>query len=161
MGEGGDVLEALVGEGGAVVPLAGGQPTERPTEPVIVVVVDEDRERGFGFGKAGEALAVQNLLLQHCPEGFDLAVGPGRADLSSQVLNVKIAKALAEVTEHAGHPDHERESVIAHQLERTAAELEALVQPGEDRLGLSFRRIRSPITKREWSSTMPTSQVLM
>src|SRR5579859_2663525 len=99
MSEGGDVLEASIPEDGAVVPLAGSQPTKRPAQAVIVVVVDENGERRFGVGKAGEALAIQNLLLQHSPEGFNLAVGPWRADLGSQMLDVKIAQALAEVGE--------------------------------------------------------------
>src|SRR5260370_4140632 len=132
MGESWDVLEALVGEGGAVVALTCGPPAKPSAQPVVVVVLDECSKRGLGVGEAFEAVAVAHVLLEDRPEGLDLAVRPRRADLSPQVLDVEVAQTLAEVGEYAWHPDHEGQAVIAHQLKRLAAKLEAFVQPGQD-----------------------------
>src|ERR1700730_7500202 len=140
VGQGGDVLEATVGERGAVVTLGGSEPVEGAAQPVVVVVLDEASQRHLRFGEAGEALAIEDLLLQHAPEGFDLAVGPRRTDLSSQVLDVEVAQALTEQGEYAGHPDHEGQTVLAHQLQRPTAEFEALVQPSQDGVGLGPRQ---------------------
>src|SRR5439155_24452959 len=138
MVQGGDVLEPDIAEGGPVVALRRCDPAERAAEPVVVVVVDEGGKRRLGLIEAAEAPAVEHFLLENAPEGLDLAVGPGRADLGSQMLNVKVAQALAEAGEHARHPDHEGEAVVAHQLDWVTAELEALLEPSQDgrRLGL-------------------------
>src|ERR1700730_627854 len=138
MAQGGDVLEPEVGEGGAVVALRRRDPAERAAESVVVVVVDEDSQRCLRLIEAAEALAVEHLLLEDAPESLDLAVGPGRADLGSQMLDVEVPQALAEAGEHSRHPDHEGEAVVAHQLDWVTAQLEALVEPSQDgrRLGL-------------------------
>ena len=96
MVQSGDVLEPEVGEGGAVVALRRCDPAERAAKSVVVVVVDEVGERRLGFKEASEALTIEHLLLQDAPESLDLAVGPGRADLGSQMLDVEVAQALAE-----------------------------------------------------------------
>src|SRR6202048_5501953 len=138
MARGGDVLDPEVGEGGAVVALRRRDPAEHAAKSVVVVVVNEDSQRRLRLVEAAEALAVEHLLLEDAPESLDLAVGPGRADLGSQMLDVEVAQALAEAGEHARHPDHEGEAVVAHQLDWVTAQLEAIVEPSQDggRLGL-------------------------
>src|SRR5216684_3258878 len=138
MGQGGDVLEAAISERGAVVPLGGGQPAQDAAEAMVVVVLGEARQSKLGVGYAAEAFAIQNLGLKDGPEGLDLAVGPRRADLCAQVPDVQVSQPLSEQRQHARHPDHERQSVVAHQLQWLTAELEAFIQPFQDgrRLGL-------------------------
>src|ERR1700730_12242469 len=142
--EGRDVLEAAIGEAGAVVSLGRSDPVEGAAQAVVVVVLDEAGQGHLGFVEAGEALAINDLLLQHSPEGFDLAVCPGRADLSSQVLDVEVTQALAEEGDYARHPDHEWHAVVAHQLHRATAEFEALVEPGQDGIGFGCRQDPEP-----------------
>src|SRR5260370_17026755 len=83
MTQGGDVLEALVGERGAVVALGGSDPAQDPAEAVIVVVLGKTGEGLLGGSQTGEALAVENLSLEDVPEGLHLAVCPGGSDLGS------------------------------------------------------------------------------
>src|SRR3989440_855643 len=144
MVQSGDVLEPEVGEGGAVVALRRCDPAERAAKSVVVVVVDEVGERRLGFKEASEALTIEHLLLQDAPESLDLAVGSGRADLGSQMLDVEVAQALAEAGEHARHPDHEGEAVVTHQLEGVTAQLEALVEPSQDRRRLGLGQDAQP-----------------
>src|SRR5216684_1487910 len=132
MGQGGDVLEAAISERGAVVPLGGGQPAQDAAEAMVVVVLGEARQSKLGVGYAAEAFAIQNLGLKDGPEGLDLAVGPRRADLCAQVPDVQVSQPLSEQRQHARHPDHERQSVVAHQLQWLTAELEAFIQPFQD-----------------------------
>jgi hypothetical protein len=98
-----------------VVSLGGSEPVEGAAQPVVVVALDEASQGYLGLGEAGEALAIENLLLQHSPEGFDLAVGPGRADLGTQVLDTEVSQALTEQGEHTRHPDHEGLAKAANQ----------------------------------------------
>ncbi len=73
----GDVLEAPVGEGRAVVAFGRSVPAEFAMEAVVVVVAREAGQavvRGLG---GGEQLAVEQLGLEDAPEALDLAVGPG------------------------------------------------------------------------------------
>src|SRR5690348_6780447 len=102
---------------------------------MVVVVVGEASEGDLGVLKAGEALAVEDLGLEDVPEGFDLAVGPGRVDLGPEVLDMQLSEPLAEAGQDARHPAHKWHAVVAHQLERLAAELKALVEPAEDGRG--------------------------
>src|SRR6267143_1545265 len=133
VGQGGNVLESAVIEGGAEVPLGWSQPAQHAAEAMVVVVLREASNGCLGFGEAREMLTVENFRLEDLPERLDLAVGPGRADLGPEVLDVQVSKALAEHGQDTGHPDHERAAVVAHQLEGLTAELEALVEPGDDR----------------------------
>src|SRR5256714_4595229 len=144
MTQGRNVLEADIGEGCPVVPFRRCEPAEHAAEPVVVVVVDEAGKRRLGCIEAAEALAVEHFLLEDTPESLDLAVGPGRADLGSQMLDVELPQALAEAGEHARHPDHEGEAVVAHQLERLTAQLEALVEPSQDRRRLGLGQDAQP-----------------
>src|SRR5437588_4552816 len=132
MSESRDVLEPLVGEGSAVVARGWGDPAEDPAEPVIVVVLRKARQGLFGGGQAGEALAVEHLSLEDVPEGLNLAVGPGRRDLCSQVADMELLKALAETREQAREPTNKGLAVVAHELQGPATEFETLIHPEHD-----------------------------
>src|SRR5712691_766291 len=133
--QGGDVLKASVVEWGSVVSLGRSEPAQDPRQPVIVVVLGELGQGRLRVGEAGKGLAVEHLGLEDVPEGFDLAVGPRRADLRAQMPNAQIAKPLAKEGEDPRHPEDKGLAVVAHQLQRTTAELEAFVQPLQDGLG--------------------------
>src|SRR5919108_59814 len=128
-----DVVEATVGEGRAVVALGRGDPAEDAAEPVVVVVPNETGQRLLGIGETGKALPIEDFGLEHSPKGLDLAIGPRRADLGAKVIDVQVAQPFAEAGEHVGHPDDEGLTVVAHQLQWPATELEALLQPDQDR----------------------------
>src|SRR6266545_1628660 len=130
--QGGDVLKALVGERSAVVTLGRGDPAKNPTETVVVVVLGKTGQGLLGGGQAGEALAVEDLGLEDVPEGLDLAVGPGRRDLRSQMPDMKLLKAFAETREQARQPADEWLAVVAHELQGLAAEFEAFIHPEHD-----------------------------
>src|SRR2546425_6026653 len=132
--ERGDVLEAAVGEGRPVIALGRSQPADLAVQAVIVEVLDVAAERGLGVGEGTEDLAVEHLLLQEAPEALDLAVRPGRIDLGLDVADAQLLKRPAKAGEHARHPVHEQRAVVAHHVERLAAQLDAVAQPGEDRL---------------------------
>jgi len=66
--EGRDVLEAAVGEWGAVVALGRGDPAKDAAQPMVVVVLDKASQSIFGLGEAGKPLSVQDLGLQDRPE---------------------------------------------------------------------------------------------
>src|SRR5258708_38518496 len=132
MSQGWYVLEATIGEGGAVVTLGRRPPAQHATEPVVVVVLNEAGQSGLSVGHAGEALSVQDLSLEHRPKSLDLAVGPRRADLGAQVLDVQLAQEFAKAGQDEGHADHGGLAVSTHELQRLAAELKAFLQPGQD-----------------------------
>lgn len=136
--EGGHVLKASVGERSPVVALARREPAEYTREAVVVVVLSESCQSGFSVAEVGEAFAVEELRLEDVPKSLDLAIGPGRGDLRSQVLNVEVPQPLAEERQHARHPDHEGLAVVAHELKRLAAEFKTFVQPAQDGSGLGL-----------------------
>src|SRR3984893_830896 len=139
MSQGWDVLEAAVGEGSPFVALGRVHPPKNLAQPVVVVVLREASQGSFSLRQAGEAFPIQDFGLQDVPEGFDLAVRPRRGDLGAEMPDVEFGQALAEAGEETGHPAHEGFAVVAHQLQRLPAELEALVQPAHDGHGLGFR----------------------
>src|SRR5260370_14164666 len=134
----GQVLKATVGERGSVITLAGRQPADDARETVVVVVLGESCQSGFGVAEAGETLAVEDFRLEDVPKSLDLAIGPRRGDLGPQVLNVELPQSLAKEREHARHPDHEWLTVVAHELKRLAAEFKTFVQPAQDGPGLGL-----------------------
>src|SRR6266542_4282314 len=133
MCESGDVLEAAVAEGRAVEALGRREPADLAVQAVVVVVANVLGQGRLGLGQRAEDLAVEDLGLEDAPEALDLAVRPGRVHLGTDVANVQLLQALAEAREHAGDPVHERRAVVGHELERDAAEVNALAQPGQDR----------------------------
>src|SRR5712691_949184 len=133
MAEGGDVLEAAVGERRAVVALRRSEPADLAMQPVVVVVADITLEGDLGIAKRAEHLAIEHLTLERRPERLDLAVGPGGVDLGADVAHRKLAQGLAEAREHTRHPADERRPVVAHEVKRLAAQLDAVAQPLEDR----------------------------
>src|SRR6266511_2659751 len=133
MCEGGDVLEATVAEGRAVEALGRREPADLAVQAVVVVVANVLGQGRLGLGQRPEDLAVEDLGLEDAPEALDLAVGPGRVHLGTDVADVQLLQAFAEAREHAGDPVHERRAVVGHELERDAAEVNALAQPGKDR----------------------------
>ncbi len=100
--KGGDVLEAAVGEPRAVVSLGWSEPFEGSADPVVVVVLT-NRARATSVAEAGDALTVEDLLLEHAPEGFDVAVCPRRADLGAQVLDAE-SSCDSHLGRHANCP---------------------------------------------------------
>src|SRR5437870_4512957 len=132
-----DVLESAVGEWGSVVALGRSEPADLPVEPVIVVIAGEVGERGLGVGQRAEDLPIENLALERGPEGLDLPVRPGRVHLGLDVAHRQLAKGLAKAVEHPGHPVHELGAVVAHEVERTPTELDAVAQPDQDRRDLT------------------------
>src|SRR6266851_1745652 len=131
--ERGDVLEAAVGERGAVEALRRGQPADLAVEPVVVVVASEFSKCRLGVGQRAEDLAIKHLALERRPERLDLPVGPGRVDLRLDLADLKLAQGLPKPTQHPGHPVHELGPVVAHEIERPTAQLDAVAQPDEDR----------------------------
>src|ERR1019366_4786443 len=81
----------------------------------------------------------ENLGLEDKPEGLDLAVGPGRVDLGAQVVDVQLLQPPAKAREHVGHPGDKGLAVVAHQLQGLAAELEAVLEPAQDRRRVEIR----------------------
>src|SRR2546428_33841 len=138
--ERGDVVEAAVCEGRPVEALAGSQPADLAVQPVVVVVAGEAIQRGLGIGQRAEDLAIENLALERRPERLDLAIGPRRVHLGLDLADLQLAQRLAEAGEHAGYPVHELDAVVAHQVERPAAELDAVAQPDQDARDLAAGR---------------------
>src|SRR6266545_641787 len=132
MGQGRDVLKALVGERSAVITLSRSDPAKNSAEAVVVVVLGKSGQGLLGSSQTGEALAVENLSLEDVPESLDLAIGPGRADLGSQVPDAELLEALAEPRKQAGQPANERLAVVAHELQGLATEFETLIHPEHD-----------------------------
>ena len=81
------MLEATVGEWGAVEPFGRGRPGQCAVQAVVVVVGGVGHHGGLGGGQVREVLAVQDLGLEDGPERLDLAVGPGRVDLGADVTH--------------------------------------------------------------------------
>src|SRR6266851_2408485 len=129
----GDVLEAAVGERCPVVALAGGAPIDLAMQAVVVVVAGEALQRRLGVRECAEDLAVEDLALERGPKGLDLPVRPRRVDLGADVADLELAQRPAEAREHSRHPVHERRTVVAHEVERPTAQLEAVAQPDQDR----------------------------
>src|SRR6266849_6680567 len=77
-------------------------------------------------------MAIEDLGLEHGPKRLDLAIGPGRTDLSPQVINVELRKPLAKTSQDVGQPGDKWQPVVTHQLKGLAAELEALIEPLQD-----------------------------
>src|SRR5713101_2144552 len=134
--EGGMFVKAAVREGCAIEALCRRQPANLAVEPVVVVVAGETLERSPGIGERTEDLAVEDLVLERGPEGLNLPIGPGRIDLGADMPDLQLAQGLAEAREHAGHPGDEGRAVIAHEIQRQAAQLDAIAQPHEDRSAL-------------------------
>jgi len=131
-----DVLEAPVGEGRAVPALGRGLPAELAVEAVVVVVQREAHEALVRGRRRGEDLAVEQLGLEDAPEALDLAVRPGRVDLGADVPDMELGKGPPEERQDARHPGREGAAVVAHDLVRQPAQLEAVAQPGQDGDGL-------------------------
>jgi len=56
MGEGGNLLEAAISKGGAVVTLGWRCPAEHAAQPVVIVVTNIAGQGCLSIGKAGKAL---------------------------------------------------------------------------------------------------------
>ena len=56
------------------------------------------------------------------------------------MADMQFREGPAEQGEDARHPDHERRAVVAHQLERRAAQLDAVIEPGKDRRSAGLRQ---------------------
>lgn len=52
------------------------------------------------------------------------------------MADAQLLEGLANEGQDTGHPDDEGTAVVAHQLERCAAQLKAVAEPAQDRLGL-------------------------
>src|SRR5712692_288665 len=139
-----DVVEAAVGEGRAVEGFTRGEPADLAVQTVVVVVAGKVRERGLSVGERSEHPAVEDLAIEGGPEGLELAVGPGRVDLRLDLADLQLAQRLAEAVEHPGHPVHELAAVVAHEVQRTATQLDAVAQPHQDRRDLAGRRDAQP-----------------
>src|SRR6266508_2817767 len=128
-----DVVEAAVAKGRAVEALGRSEPADLAVEPVVVVVANVLGQGRLGLCQRAEDLAVEDLRLEDAPEALDLAVRPGRVHLGADVADVQLLQSPAEARKHAGDPVHERRAVVAHELERYAAQINSLAQPGQDR----------------------------
>jgi len=133
-------FEAAGGEWRSVEAFGRRVPVELAVEPVVVVVGREMGEPIGGCVKRPEDLAVEELRLEDPPEALDLAVRPGRVHLGPQVPDAQLLERLAEQRQDTRHPDDERRAVVAHQLERRPAQLEAVIEPGEDWHGPRLRQ---------------------
>src|SRR5438093_4070931 len=132
MAQSGDVLEATVGEGRAVMALGRCAPADLTVQPVVVVIAGELRQCGLGIVQRAEHFSVQDLALERRPEGFDLPVRPGRVDLGADLPDLQLAQRFAKTVEYPRHPVHELGTVVGHEIQRVAAELDAVAQPDQD-----------------------------
>jgi hypothetical protein len=66
------------------------------------------------------------------PERLDLAVRPGRVDLGPDVADRELGKAALEPAEHRAGDRDERRPVVGHELVRHPAQLDRLLEQGED-----------------------------
>src|SRR4029077_20882287 len=66
-------------------------------------------------------------------------VRPGRVDLGADLPDLQLAQRFAEPVEHPRHPVHELGTVVGHEIQRVAAELDAVAQPDQDRGDLLAR----------------------
>jgi hypothetical protein len=105
------------------------------------------------------APAIQDFGLANGPEGLDFAIGPGRADLSADVLNVQVAEAFAAgqrqgIQTTKGWP-------LALMSSRGRPQSSKHL-PSQAKMGAAaaWGSMRRPITNREWSLNKPAIQVL-
>src|SRR5258708_21888975 len=117
-----NIGEAEVGEGRAVIAFAWGQKAESTAERVVVVVGREALQGALSLEEAPKQLAVEDLVLEDVPERLDLAIRPGRVDLSPKMVDSEVLQSLAEAGQHAGHPSNKGLAVVTHEVQRLPAD---------------------------------------